>query len=175
MCGRVLSHCRPARTSPCASGRPDRTAWIFCVRAARTLPSSGPPLSSRRACTTRHSAATRLSNPTSKSANAPLPFGPFLDEGCERPERLGGHGPLLDDGRKSPHRLGGCRGKFREGQTVTATLAWGCGFEPTFCRAARSILFCPVPNPERRFVTKLPISPSKRLSPDLNNYSKSMG
>ena len=29
---------------------PDRTSWVFCVRAARTLPSSrtGPPLSSRR-------------------------------------------------------------------------------------------------------------------------------
>ena len=87
----------------------------------------------------------RPAYPTSKSANAPLPFGPFLDEGCERPERLGGRGPLLDDGRKSSHRLGGHRGEFREGQTMTATLAWGCGFEPTFCRVARSILFCPVP------------------------------
>ena len=55
-----------------------------------------------------------------------LPFGPFLDEGCERPERLGGRGPLLDDGRKSSHRLGGHRGEFREGQTMTATLAWEC-------------------------------------------------
>ena len=57
-----VSHRRPARTSPCASGNtgPDRTAWVFCVRAARTLPSSGPPLSSRRTCTTRHNATTRL-------------------------------------------------------------------------------------------------------------------
>ena len=68
--------------------------------------------------------AQRPAYPTSKSANAPLPFDPFLDEGCERPERLGGRGPLLDDGRKSPHRLGGCRGELRERQTVTATLAW---------------------------------------------------
>ena len=70
VCGRVReisvnqAHRRPARTSPCASGNtgPDRTAWVFCVRAARTLPSSrtGPPLSSRRTCTTRHNATTRL-------------------------------------------------------------------------------------------------------------------
>ena len=56
--------------------------------------------------------AQRPAYPTSKSANAPLPFGPFLDEGCERPERLGGRGPLLDDGRKSSHRLGGHRESF---------------------------------------------------------------
>ena len=62
----------------------DRTAWVFCVRAARTLPSSrtGPPLSSRRICTTRHSATTprprnrrtrlsRLVPSLTKVANAP--------------------------------------------------------------------------------------------------------
>ena len=129
---RQSAHRRPARTSPfpSASGNtgPDRTAWVFCVRAARTLPSSrtGPPLSSRRICRSPPGTAQRPAYPTSKSANAPLPFGPFLDEGCERPERLGGRGPLLDDGRKSSHRLGGHRGEFREGQTMTATLAWEC-------------------------------------------------
>ena len=136
------AHCRPARTIPCASGRPDRTAWVFCVRAARTLPSSrtGPPLSSRH---THHPA--QRSDPLARPRNRRtlLPFGPFLDEGCERPERLGGRGLLLDDGRKSPYRLGGCREEFREGQTVTATLAWGCGFEPTFCRAPGAFFFAP--------------------------------
>ena len=78
---RPSAHCRPARTTPCASGRPDRTAWVFCVRAARTLPSYraaplvpaySPPGTARRP-------------PILKSANAPLPFGSLLDEGCERP------------------------------------------------------------------------------------------
>ena len=88
----------------------------------------GRPFRPDPRCTCRSPPGTtqRPAYPTSKSANAPLPFGPFLDEGCERPERLGGRGPLLDDGRKSSHRLGGHRGEFREGQTMTATLAWEC-------------------------------------------------
>ena len=151
--GRVHPSIRPIvdRRERVLARPEDRTAWVFCVRAARTLPSyrAAPFVPAYL-----HHPAQRNDPPTSKSANALLPFGPFLDEGCERPERLGGRGPLLDDGRKSSHRLGGCRGEFREGQTMTATLAWGCGFEPTFCRVARSILFCPVPNPEQRFVTK---------------------
>ena len=105
----------------------DRTEQRRSSASAQPEPCrpTGPPLSSRRTCTTRHSAAPPP--PTSKSANATFPFGPFLDEGCERPERPGGRGPLLDDGRKSPHRPGGHRGELREGQTVTATLAWVVG------------------------------------------------
>ena len=139
------AHCRPARTTPCASGRPDSVGRprspnlaVLANRAAPLVPAYSPPGTARRP-------------PTSKSANATLPFDLFLDEGCERPERLGGRGPLLDDGRKSSHRLGGCRGELREGQTVTATLAWGCGFEPTFCRAAGSILYTPLAKPGTAF------------------------
>ena len=79
------AHCRPARTTPfpTASGKPDRTAWVSCVRAARTLPFSrtGPPLSSRR---THHPAQrgdprprnrrtrpSRLISSLTKAANAP--------------------------------------------------------------------------------------------------------
>ena len=137
-----------AQPEPCCPREPDRPSRPGVL---------APPGTARRP-------------PISKSANAPLPFGLLLDEGCERPERPGGRGPLLDDGRKSSHRPGGHRGELREGQTVTATLAWGCRFEPTFCRAAGSILFCPWPNPERRFVTKSPISALNRLGPNLNNY-----
>ena len=136
------AHRRPARTSPCASGRPD-SVGLLRPRSPNLAVLPGRPF--RPGVLAPPGTAQRPACPTSKSANAPLPFGPFLDEGCERPERLGGRGPLLDDGRKGSHRLGGHRGEFREGQTVTATLAWGCGFESTFCRVARSILFCPVP------------------------------
>ena len=99
--------------------------------------------------------AQRPAYPTSKSANAPLPFGPLLDEGCERPERLGCRGPLLDDGRKSSHRrLPGrvSRGANRDCDTGMGMMLWvranilPHGQEHSFS--------CPVPNPERRFVTK---------------------
>ena len=137
--GRVLS---PLSTGENDSLRVRKTGQRGSSASAQPEPCrpTGPPLSSRRT----HHPAQRNDPPTSKSANAPLPFGPFLDEDCERPERLGGRGPLLDDGRKGSHRLGGCQGEFREGETVTATLARGCGFEPTFCRVAGSVLFCPL-------------------------------
>ena len=115
------AHCRPARTSPCASGRPD-SVGLLRPRSPNLAVLRGRPF--RPGVFAPPGTAQRPAYPTSKSANTPLPFSPFLDEGCERPERLGCRGPLLDDGRKSSHRLGGCRGELREGQTVTATLAW---------------------------------------------------
>ena len=85
---RPSAHCRPARTTPCASGRSDSVGLLR--PPARTLPFSrnGPPLSSRRTCTIRHSAATRLPEIGERFGtlrDPSGPFGPFLDEGCERP------------------------------------------------------------------------------------------
>ena len=49
----------------------------------------------------------------------------------------------------------------------------GCGFEPTFCRAPGAFFFAPCQT--RNGVLSRNRSPSKRLSPDLSNYLKSMG
>ena len=118
------AHRRPARTSPCASGRPDSVGLLRPRSPALSSSRIGPPLSSRLQITVRRSASIRLPKLEIGERLGTFPFGPFLDEGCECPERLGGCGPPLDDGRKGSHRLGGHRGELRKGQTVTATLAW---------------------------------------------------
>ena len=92
-----------AQSEPCRPrepGRPSRPG-VLALRGTARRPASRP-----------------------RNRRTPLSFGPFLGEGCERPERPGGRGPLLDDGRESSHRLGGRRGELRKRQTVTAGLAW---------------------------------------------------
>ena len=75
--------------------------WVFFVHAARSCRPRGPPLSfwSSLQITARHSAATRLPKLEIGKRLGTLPFGPFLDEGCEFPERIAGleaSQPLLD-------------------------------------------------------------------------------
>ena len=113
--------------------------------------------------TTRHSAATRLPEIGERLGTLPsLPWRRLRTPWRSR--------PLPDDGRKSSHRLGGCRGELREGQTVTATLAWGCGFKSTFCRTAGSILFCPLAKPGTALCHEIvrPRSASARQSLKIN-------